>query len=68
MGIEYLFIEDESSKVLDQTPKSLFFLKSLEDGVPCSPTFKEAQETQKVCEAVLDSAKERSWKDTGVTW
>ena len=30
--------------------------------------FKEAQETQKVCEAVLDSAKQRSWKDTGVTW
>ena len=44
------------------------FLKSLEDGVPCSPTFKEAQETQKVCEAVLDSAAERKWKDTGVTW
>ncbi len=44
------------------------FLKSLEDNVPCSPTFKEAQETQKVCEAVLDSANERSWKDTGVVW
>ncbi len=44
------------------------FLKSLEDNVPCSPTFKEAQETQKVCEAVLDSANERSWKDTGVAW
>ncbi len=44
------------------------FLKSLEDGVPCSPTFKEAQETQKVCEAVLNSAKTRSWKDTGVAW
>lgn len=45
------------------------FLKSLEDGeTACSPSFREAQETQKVCEAVLDSAKERSWKDTGVTW
>ncbi|TMM56670.1 sugar phosphate isomerase/epimerase [Maribacter algarum] len=31
MGIEYLFIEDESSKVIDQTPKSLAFLKSLEE-------------------------------------
>lgn len=30
MGLEYLFIEDESSKVLDQTPESLTFLKSLE--------------------------------------
>ncbi len=44
------------------------FLKSIEEGTPCSPTFKEAQETQKVCEAVLDSARTKSWKDTGVTW
>ncbi len=39
------------------------FLKSLETGEPCSPTFKEALETQKVCEAVLDSAASKSWKD-----
>jgi predicted dehydrogenase len=38
------------------------FLKSLETGEPCSPTFKEALETQKVCQAVLDSAASRSWK------
>lgn len=44
------------------------FLKSIETGDPCSPTFIEAQETQKVCEAVLDSAKSRSWKETGVQW
>ncbi len=44
------------------------FLKSIEEGTPCSPTFKEAQETQKVCEAVLDSARTKNWKDTGVTW
>lgn len=42
------------------------FLKSLETGEPCSPTFKDALETQKVCQAVLDSAASRSWKDTGV--
>jgi len=42
------------------------FLKSLETGNPCSPTFRDALETQKVCEAVLSSAKSRSWKDTGV--
>ncbi len=42
------------------------FLKSIETGESCSPTFKEALETQKVCEAVLDSAASRSWKDTGV--
>ncbi len=39
------------------------FLKSLETGESCSPTFKEALETQKVCQAVLDSAATRSWKD-----
>ncbi len=44
------------------------FLKSLETGEPCSPTFKDALETQKVCQAVLDSAGSRSWKDTDVEW
>ncbi len=44
------------------------FLKSIEDGTPCSPTFREAQETQKVCEAVLQSAASRSWKNTNVHW
>src|SRR4051794_2537916 len=39
------------------------FLKSLETGQPCSPTFKEALETQKVCQAVLDSAASKSWKE-----
>lgn len=42
------------------------FLKSLETGEKCSPTFKEALQTQKVCEAVIDSANSRSWKDTHV--
>jgi predicted dehydrogenase len=44
------------------------FLKSLETGETCSPTFQESLETQKVCEAVLKSAKNRSWEDTGVEW
>jgi predicted dehydrogenase len=44
------------------------FFESLQTGEPCSPTFKDAFETQKVCEAVLDSAASKSWKDTGVTW
>lgn len=40
------------------------FLMSLADGAaPCSPTFKDALETQKVCDAVLKSAKERSWEN-----
>lgn len=37
------------------------FLKSLETGEPCNPTFRDAQETQKVCDAVLESAKSRQW-------
>jgi predicted dehydrogenase len=44
------------------------FLKSLETGEPCHPTFRDALETQKVCEAVIDSANSRSWKDTQVDW
>ena len=44
------------------------FLKSLETGNPCAPTFKDALETQKVCEAVLISAKEKKWVDTKVHW
>lgn len=44
------------------------FLKSLETGKPCSPTFAEALQTQKVCEAVLESAASRSWQNTGVRW
>jgi len=30
LGIEYMFIEDESSRVLSQVPQSLEFLRSLE--------------------------------------
>jgi len=44
------------------------FLKSLETDSECSPTFQEAQETQKVCEAVLKSAASRSWQETEVQW
>jgi predicted dehydrogenase len=38
------------------------FLKALETGEDCAPTFRDAYETQKVCQAVLDSAATRSWK------
>ncbi len=41
------------------------FLKSLETGEPCAPTFKDALETQKVCEAVIESGASRSWKEVG---
>ncbi len=43
------------------------FLDGLSKGTPTSPTFQEAQETGKVCEAVHESANTGAWKDTGVT-
>jgi predicted dehydrogenase len=40
------------------------FLKGLETGTPAGPTFRDALETQKVCDAVLSSGKSGQW--TGV--
>ncbi|MCA9200239.1 MAG: Gfo/Idh/MocA family oxidoreductase [Planctomycetales bacterium] len=37
------------------------FIEGLSSGKPSSPTFRDALETQKVCDAVLASAKDRSW-------
>jgi len=37
------------------------FLKSLETGEQMHPSFRDALETQKVCDAVLASAKNRQW-------
>lgn len=39
------------------------FLESLETGTACTPTFQDALETQKVCNAVIESANSRSWKN-----
>ena len=41
------------------------FLKSLETGEQVHPSFRDALETQKVCDAVLASAKNRQWADVG---
>ncbi|HSB94524.1 MAG TPA: Gfo/Idh/MocA family oxidoreductase [Flavitalea sp.] len=38
------------------------FVKGLETGESCSPSFKDAFETEKVCEAVIESARSGSWK------
>ena len=43
------------------------FLKGLETGMPAQPDFRSALQTQKVCEAVLRSAKAGRWEQTGVT-
>ncbi len=42
------------------------FLKAVETGSECHPNFRDSLETQRVCEAVIESANTRAWKDTGV--
>lgn len=37
------------------------FLESLAGGKPAEPTFRSALETQKICDAVLESAKKKQW-------
>jgi predicted dehydrogenase len=37
------------------------FLEGLDQGTPASPTFRDALETQNVCDAVLNSAKSGQW-------
>lgn len=39
------------------------FLKGLETGQPAGPTFRDALETQNVCDAVLKSAKTQKWEN-----
>ena len=41
------------------------FLKGLGSGEQVSPTFREALETQKVCDAVLESVKNLQWIEIG---
>jgi len=41
------------------------FLDGLASGEPASPTFRDALETQKVCDAVLASASSGNWVDIG---
>ena len=41
------------------------FLDGLAKGKPASPTFRDAQETQRVCDSVLESAKSGEWVGVG---
>ena len=41
------------------------FLQGVAKGEPVGPTFRDALETQKVCDAILDSAKSKKWEDVG---
>lgn len=38
------------------------FLEGVASGTPASPTFREALQTQAVCDAVLDSAEQQKWE------
>jgi predicted dehydrogenase len=42
------------------------FLKGIETGQPTQPDFRSALQTQRVCDAVLESAKTGQWVNTGV--
>jgi predicted dehydrogenase len=42
------------------------FLKGVEQGSPAQPDFRCALQTQRVCAAVLDSARSGEWRTTGV--
>jgi predicted dehydrogenase len=42
------------------------FLRGVETGTPAEPSFRTALQTQKVCDAILRSAKAGQWVDTGV--
>ena len=41
------------------------FLNGVETGTPAEPTFRTALQTQKVCDAILQSAKSGQWVETG---
>ncbi len=41
------------------------FLKGLETGEPVRPNFRDALETQQVCDAAIKSAKSESWVTVG---
>jgi predicted dehydrogenase len=42
------------------------FLKGIETGIPAEPTFRSALQTQRVCDAILRSAKSGTWVETDV--
>ena len=50
IGYEHSFIHEVAD-----------FLRGLASGKPAGPTFRDALETQKVCDAVLASAKNGNW-------
>jgi len=54
-GLQIGYAESFTHQVAD-------FLKAAGEGKPLPPTFRDALETQYVCDAVLESAREKQWK------
>jgi len=54
-GLQIGYAETFTHQVAD-------FLKAAGEGKPCPPTFRDALETQYVCDAVLKSAREGKWE------
>jgi len=54
-GLQIGYAETFTHQVAD-------FLKAAGEGKPCPPTFRDALETQYVCDAVLKSAREGHWE------
>ena len=42
------------------------FVAGIESGKPTQPDFRNALQTQRVCEAVIEAAKQGQWLETGV--
>jgi predicted dehydrogenase len=53
-GLQIGYAETFTHQVAD-------FLKAAGEGKPCPPTFRDALETQYICDAVLESAKKGKW-------
>ena len=49
-----------------EDPAIADFLKGVETGTPAEPTFRTALQTQRVCDAILRSAKNGAWVETNV--
>ena len=54
-GLQIGYAESFTHQVAD-------FLIAAGTGKPCPPTFRDALETQYVCDAIIDSGRERQWK------
>jgi len=54
-GLQIGYAESFTHQVAD-------FLIAVGAGKPCPPTFRDALETQYVCDAIIDSGRERQWK------